>query len=56
MKRAFAHASKAKFIEGCLADGEVEPFVVAGDVDQTDFGKYGGIVFELFYRTDLSAF
>ena len=40
MKRAFAHASKAKFIEGCLADGEVELFVVAGDVDQTDFGLF----------------
>ena len=31
--------------------------VLAGDLDKMgDFGKYGGLVFELFYRADLSAF
>ena len=56
MKRAFVHASKAKFIAAVRADGDVELFVVTGDAKDTKFDKYGGIVAELFYRADLSVY
>ena len=56
MKKVYVHESKAKFIEGVRADGEVELHVITGDVESTEFGKYGGVVFELFYRADLSVF
>jgi hypothetical protein len=35
---------------------EVELFVVSGDIEGTRFAEFGGIVFELFYRADLSTF
>ena len=39
------------------SDGMVEVHVIKGDLaDLGDFGSYGGIVFELFYRVDLSTF
>eukprot|EP00605_Chrysophyceae_sp_TOSAG23-4_P000283 GSChrysophyteH1.ASY1.ANO1.328.1 assembled CDS len=57
MKKVFVHESKTKFIDGVKADNEVEMFVISGDIDESkDFYKYGGIVFELFYRADLSVF
>jgi hypothetical protein len=57
MKRAFVHESKAKFIAGLRADGsDVELAVIKGDVKGTEFGDFGGIVFELFYRVDLDTF
>ena len=27
-----------------------------GDIASSEFGQYGGLVFELFYRADLSTF
>lgn len=56
MKKVYVHASKTKFIESARADGEVELCVISGNIEGTDFGKFGGIVFELFYRADLSVF
>ena len=57
MKKAFVHESKQKFISGLRADGsDVELFVIKGDIKGSDFGDFGGIVFELFYRVDLDTF
>ena len=56
MKKVYVHASKKAFINRCREDGEVEMHVVSGNIDDSDFGQYGGIVFELFYRADLSVF
>ena len=54
MKRCFVHESMAKFIKAVQAEGNVEVNVIRGDVADTEFGRYGMIVFELFYRVDLS--
>lgn len=43
-----------KFIDRARKDGQVELHVIRGDVSDTDFGRYGSLVFELFYRVDLS--
>ena len=56
MKRVFVHESYKKFVDRVRADGQVEMYVILGDVEGTDFGKYGKIVFEMFYRADLSNF
>lgn len=54
MKRVFVHESFGKFVDRVRRDGTVELFVITGDVEETAFGKWGKIVFELFYRVDLS--
>lgn len=54
MKKAYVHESMGKFIQKARADGQIELWVINGDVENTDFGKYGKLVFELFYRADLS--
>ena len=54
MKRVYAHESMRKFIDRARKDGQVELHVIRGDVSDTDFGRYGSLVFELFYRLDLS--
>ena len=54
MKRCFVHESMAKFVAAVQAEGNVELNIIRGDVADTDFGRYGMIVFELFYRVDLS--
>lgn len=56
MKRVFVHESSKKFIDRARADGQVELVVISGDVENTEFGKYGKLVFELFYRVDLTTF
>ncbi len=57
MKKVYVHESKTKFIEGIKADGDVELHVISGEPDDSKvFYQYGGIVFELFYRTDLGVF
>mmetsp|Transcript_47958 Transcript_47958/g.74909 ORF Transcript_47958/g.74909 Transcript_47958/m.74909 type:complete len:148 (+) Transcript_47958:106-549(+) len=56
MKRVFVHDSMKKFIDYVRADGSVELIVITGPIEDTQFGQYGGLVFELFYRADLSAF
>lgn len=53
MKRIFIHESSKKFIERCQKDGGVELHVISGDVDKSEFAKYGKMVFELYYRVDL---
>ena len=55
MKKVYAHESKTKFIESARVD-EVDLQVISGNIEGTKFGEYGGIVFELFYRADLSVF
>ena len=46
-----------KFINKCKEDGAVECVVIRGD-DETKMGacfaQYGKIVFEMFYRVDLT--
>ena len=56
MKKVYVHESKHKFIQGVRADNDVEMYVITGDVAGTRFDDFGGIVFELFYRADLSVF
>jgi hypothetical protein len=58
MKRAFVHESKKAFIAKVQRDGEVELNIIRGDLTEMgDFSELaGGIVFELFYRMDLSVF
>ena len=57
MKRVFVHESKKAFIANTRAEGgEIELFVVTGDIEGTRFSEFGGIVFELFYRVDFSVF
>ena len=53
MKRVFVHESSKKFIDRVRKDGQVEMVVITGDVAHTEFGKYGSLVFECFYRVDL---
>lgn len=54
MKKVFVHESMGKFIKKVREDGQVELHVIEGDVADSEFGRYGSIVFELFYRLDLS--
>jgi len=57
MKKVFVHESMSKFITAVRAEGGVEVVVISGNLeDLGQFGQYGGLVFELFYRADLSAF
>ena len=56
MKRVYVHSSKTKFIEGAREDGGIEVSVVEGDIEGVKFDDYGGIVFEIHYRTDLAMF
>ena len=53
MRRVFVHESSKKFIERCRKDGQVELSAITGDVSDTQFGKYGSLVFECYYRVDL---
>ena len=56
MKKVYVHSSKKAFIDKCKEDESVELLVIDGDIEESDFGRYGGIVFELFYRADMSVF
>ncbi|KAJ1461289.1 hypothetical protein M885DRAFT_432683 [Pelagophyceae sp. CCMP2097] len=57
MKRVFVHESKTQFIKNLKADsGDVECSVVTGDITGSKFDDFGAIVFEMFYRVDLSNF
>jgi hypothetical protein len=57
MKKVYVHDSMKKFIDTVSAAGGIEVVVVPGCLEQLgDFGRYGGLVFELFYRADLSTF
>ena len=57
MKRVFVHESLRKFIDAVRKEGSIEVTVIGGVLEELgEFGKYGGLVFELFYRADLSAF
>ena len=48
---------RSKFINALRAEGsDVEMYVVTGDIKDTRFQNFGGIVTELFYRADLSIF
>ena len=52
--QVYVHESMKKFVDRVRADGQVEMIVICGDVADSDFGRYGSLVFELFYRLDLS--
>lgn len=54
MKKVYVHESSKKFIDRVRKDGQVEMCVITGDVEKSTFGQYGKLVFELFYRCDLS--
>lgn len=56
MKRVFVHEGMTKFIDRVRADGAVTLVVIKGSTQGTNFGSYGDIVFELFYRIDLDTF
>eukprot|EP01063_Lacrimia_lanifica_P022646 TRINITY_DN30182_c0_g1_i1.p1 TRINITY_DN30182_c0_g1~~TRINITY_DN30182_c0_g1_i1.p1 ORF type:complete len:341 (+),score=118.75 TRINITY_DN30182_c0_g1_i1:52-1074(+) len=56
MKKVYVHESFGKFINAVRKEGGVELWEIKGDVDNTDFGKYNKIVFEMFYRVDLTTF
>uniref|UniRef100_A0A6S8EEA5 Uncharacterized protein n=3 Tax=Aplanochytrium stocchinoi TaxID=215587 RepID=A0A6S8EEA5_9STRA len=57
MKKVFVHESKKVFIDNQKKDGgDVELYVITGNISGTRFHEYGGIVFEMFYRVDLSLF
>mmetsp|Transcript_9806 Transcript_9806/g.23998 ORF Transcript_9806/g.23998 Transcript_9806/m.23998 type:complete len:342 (+) Transcript_9806:1-1026(+) len=57
MKKVYVHESMGKFIDFVRADGSVELVVITGNLEEMgQFGQFGGLVFELFYRADLSAF
>ena len=53
MKKVYVHESMKKFIDRVQKDGQVEMHVIRGDVADSDFGKFGSLVFELYYRVDL---
>jgi len=58
LKKVYIDASKTKFIEHAKAEGGFELIVVhsrPGEEAGT-FEKYGGIVFETFYKLDLSIY
>lgn len=58
LKKVYIDASKKKFIENARAEGGFEVVVVHSREGQ-DVGKfeeYGGIVFETFYKLDLSIY
>ncbi|GMI45256.1 hypothetical protein TrCOL_g2378 [Triparma columacea] len=56
MKKVYVHSSKTKFIQGAREDGGIEVNVIEGDIGGTKFNDYGGIVFEIHYRTELGIF
>jgi hypothetical protein len=56
MKKVYVHERFTKFVDRLAADGQVELHVIRGDVEKTEFGQYGGLVFELYYRDALAPF
>ena len=56
MKKVYVHESMGKFIKKCKEDGAVECVVITGDDERAmgAFADHGKIVFEMFYRVDLS--
>ena len=57
MKKVYIHESKKAFIKNVRGEGDgLEMHVIRGDMGDSEFGKYGGVVFEMFYRADLSVF
>ena len=55
MKKVYCSSDKKKFVDAVRAEGDVEMHVIEGNGSEK-FKDYGGIVFELFYRTDLEMF
>ena len=53
IKRVFVHENMGKFIQRARKDGQVELHVIKGDVSESEFGRFGSLVVELFYRADL---
>ena len=56
MKKVYVHESMTKFINKVREDGAVELAVIKGDDagKMGAFAEYGKIVFEMFYRVDLT--
>ena len=56
MKKIYLHESMRKFIAKAKEDGQVEVCVIEGDDESKmgAFAQYGKLVFEMFYRCDLT--
>ena len=56
MKKIYLHESMKKFIAKAKEDGQVEVCVIEGDDESKmgAFAQYGKLVFEMFYRCDLT--
>ena len=56
MKKIYIHESMTKFINRAREDGSVELAVIKGndEAKMGAFGEYGKLVFEMFYRVDLT--
>lgn len=56
MKKIYLHKSMKKFIAKAKEDGQVEVCVIEGDDESKmgAFAQYGKLVFEMFYRCDLT--
>eukprot|EP00656_Telonema_subtile_P058393 TRINITY_DN9878_c0_g1_i2.p1 TRINITY_DN9878_c0_g1~~TRINITY_DN9878_c0_g1_i2.p1 ORF type:complete len:128 (+),score=55.51 TRINITY_DN9878_c0_g1_i2:99-482(+) len=56
MKKVYVHESKKLFVKNVKEDNEVEMVVILGSIEETRFGDFGGVVFEMFYRANLEDF
>ena len=56
MKKIYLHESMKKFIAKAKEDGQVEVCVIKGEDESKmgAFAQYGKLVFEMFYRCDLT--
>lgn len=56
MKKIYLHESMRKFIAKAKEDGQVEVCIIEGDDESKmgAFAQYGKLVFEMFYRCDLT--
>ncbi|OEU14219.1 hypothetical protein FRACYDRAFT_269549 [Fragilariopsis cylindrus CCMP1102] len=59
LKKVYISSTKEKFIDNVRADGDDLDMVVVNERNDNDTGKfeaYGGVVFETFYKLDLSIY
>ena len=59
LKKVYISSTKKKFIDNVRADGDDLDMVVVNERNDSDTGKfeaYGGVVFETFYKLDLSIY
>ena len=58
LKKVYISSERKKFINAAKMDGGFETVVIEprSGSDEGDFEKYGGVVFETFYKLDLSIY